>query len=219
MTKTAGRARGLRKLGRAAAMATAVAGMLLGSAGVSSAAPESSTAQSSSTARDSSTAQEWMTRAKLDQVQFGMTRQQVLDIVGAQTCETGGKLGHNLHCPSQPSGSPYALFEFTGAGLDGLVKTKMQDGLIPPATPTLTLSKYNQTALGMSKAEVLAIVGQGSCVPWSEMYPAYPSTAGGTIALACYEVGGFDPGKLGTGSAYFWFTDDVLEYSREWYLD
>ncbi|MFI1889078.1 BLIP family protein [Streptomyces jumonjinensis] len=182
-------------------MAAAVAGMLLGSAGVSSAAPHG------------------MTREKFDQVQFGMTRQQVLDIVGPETCTTGGILGANLQCLSQPGSGPHARFDFDTAAGNAPLKTRVQTGFIPPAAPTLTLSKYNQTALGMSKAEVLAIVGQGSCVTWSESYPAYPSTAGAGVVLSCYEVGGFDPNGSGTGSAHFWFTDDVLEYSREWYLD
>ncbi|MQS35301.1 BLIP family protein [Streptomyces katsurahamanus] len=203
MLKTEGRAKtAARKLGRAAAMGAATAGLVLGSAGMSSAAPGD------------------MTRAKYDQIQFGMTRQQVVDIAGTGTCETSGSSGTSFHCRSGPSGDyfSYANFGFTSAAADGKLNSKSQEGIVPPVAPTLTLSKFNQVTVGMTKAQVLATAGQGSCTTWSERYPAYPSTAGVTISLMCFDVDGFNPGGLPRGSAHFWFTDGVLDGKRQWSL-
>ncbi|WP_231633504.1 BLIP family protein [Streptomyces clavuligerus] len=161
-----------------------------------------------------------MTGAKFTQIQFGMTRQQVLDIAGAENCETGGSFGDSIHCRGHAAGDyyAYATFGFTSAAADAKVDSKSQEKLLAPSAPTLTLAKFNQVTVGMTRAQVLATVGQGSCTTWSEYYPAYPSTAGVTLSLSCFDVDGYSSTGFYRGSAHLWFTDGVLQGKRQWDL-
>lgn len=171
--------------------AVAVAGLLVSAAGTSA-------------------AYSGMPGAKYQQVQFGMTRQQVLDIVGPGACETGGDWGTSLQCWGNQNGdfNPYANFDFT---TDGKVNGKAQEFLLKPVSPSLTLAKYDKVTKGMTLNQVMGatgVVGADSCVPFWERYPNYPSTSGSDIAYRCFAASYSE--VTGRGVAHFFFDNGVI---------
>ncbi|MFI2640883.1 BLIP family protein [Streptomyces sp. NPDC018610] len=175
---------------RTLALAAAAAGLVVSAAGTSSAAYSG------------------MTGAKFQQVQFGMTRQQVLDIVGPGACETGGFWGTSLQCWQSQSGdfNPYATFDFTSGDK---VNGKAQEFLFKPVAPALTLAKFNSVVLKRTTlSQFKDLVGAAnSCVPFWERYPDYPSTSTSDIAYRCFAPGYSE--ITGRGVAQFFFDNGV----------
>ncbi|MER6999427.1 BLIP family protein [Streptomyces sp. NPDC000410] len=158
----------MRKLNKSVVVA-AVAGVLVtGAAGTSAAIPYHG-----------------LTVEEFRQVQFGMTPQQVLDVVGAEACEEGGAPGTTITCwkEGREEFDPYAGFYFNDTGK---LASKYQMYLDLPAAPSMTKAKYNKVAVGMTVDQVLQTVGTNSCAVSREAMMAYPSTAGHEIDYKCY---------------------------------
>ncbi|MFI6486687.1 BLIP family protein [Streptomyces sp. NPDC050564] len=171
-----------RTLAAAAVTALAAAGAVVGTAGPSSAGSG-------------------MNLEMFQKVQFGMSRQQVLDIVGPGVCDPDEFGGTGLYCRAYSDDyPPYANFGFNA---DDRLNSKSQEKLLNPTDPQLTLANYNKVGTGMTVDQVMGILGRGSCVVWGESYPAYPSKAGWEIDFQCRAA-------TGAGWAHVWFTDDVL---------
>ncbi|WP_369248200.1 BLIP family protein [Streptomyces sp. R41] len=172
-----------RSLATAAVMALAAAGAVVGTAGPSSAGSG-------------------MNLEMFQKIQFGMSRQQVLDIVGPGVCdpdEFGDRTGLSCRAYSDDY-PPYANFDFNAADQ---LNRKSQEKLLNPTNPQLTLANYNKVTTGMTVDQVMTVLGRGSCVVWGEEYPAYPSKAGWQIDFQCRAA-------TGAGWAHVWFTDDTL---------
>ncbi|MEU7056894.1 BLIP family protein [Streptomyces sp. NPDC046197] len=174
---------------KALALASAAAGLVVSAAGTSA-------------------AYSGMTAEKFQQVQFGMTRQQVLNIVPSGACQTGGEWGTSLQCWGNQNGdfNPYATFDFSA---DGKVNGKAQEFLVKPVAPSLTLAKYNKVVKRMTVNQVLNVVGADSCVVFWERYPSYPSTSVSDIEYRCFAPGYSE--ITGRGIAQFHFQDGVID--------
>ncbi|WP_369258642.1 BLIP family protein [Streptomyces sp. R35] len=144
------------------------------------------------------------TAEKYQQIQFGMTKDQVWELGGgAQACETGGLIGDAIQCFTESSDyAPYGSFNFTA---DGKLKSKRNEFLFKAKTPSISLAQYNKTQLGMSEAQVWSIVSKDSCVVQQEGYPDWPATNGHTLGYYCASATGLFP-----PNARFIFTDGTL---------
>ncbi|MEU6862168.1 hypothetical protein ABZ924_02630 [Streptomyces sp. NPDC046876] len=177
---------------KAAVVAGVAVGLVVGAAGASSAAGFSG-----------------MTKEKYDRVQFGMSRQELMDIVGPTACEDNGKPvtaestvpSFNCWVSGIEEWAPYAGFHFDESGkLTGKHHYRME----LPTAPSMTAAQYKKVAVGMTEEQVRKTVGTNSCVVTDVAQSAFPSTAGATSTLACWT------GK-GTGflapQGWFWFKD------------
>ncbi|MFF9688829.1 BLIP family protein [Streptomyces sp. NPDC014623] len=143
---------------------------------------------------------------KYEQIQFGMTFDEVWEIGGGEAaCDTGGVIGDSILCfAGSGDYAPYGGFSFTD---DGELYSKRNEYLYQPKTPSMRLSHYDKTALGMTEAQVWAVVPKDSCVVQGESYPGWPATTGFVKKYACKaQTGLFPP------TAYFHFTDGELTY-------
>ncbi len=182
----------MRGFKKGAVVALAAAGLVVGAAGVSNAAGFSG-----------------MSKEKYDRVQFGMTRQELLDVVGPTACEDKGKPvtasstvpSFNCWMSGIEEWAPYAGFHFNESGR---LTSKYSYRMELPAAPSMTAAQYKKVAVGMTEEQVLKAVGKNSCVVTDLAQPAYPSTVGSTSTLTCWT------GK-GTGiiapQGWFWFKD------------
>ncbi|EDY50590.1 beta-lactamase inhibitory protein [Streptomyces clavuligerus] len=146
-----------------------------------------------------------MTAEKFGAAQFGMTSAQVINAIGAESCEgwPTGPAMKTATCWSSKrwwDGYAYAHLTFTNDRLTH----KGQDGLIVPAAPSMTLAKYNRVTTGMTVDQVMAVVDRKSCAKKREAYPAYPSQAGREESYTC------DSARSYLAYAYFLFTDGAL---------
>ncbi|MFD4414085.1 BLIP family protein [Streptomyces sp. NPDC058466] len=144
------------------------------------------------------------TAEKYNQIQFGMTKDQVWAIGGgSQACETGGVIGDGILCWAE-SGDyvPYGGFSFTA---DGKLYNKRSEFLFKAKTPSIRLAQYNRTALGMTEPQVWAVVPKDSCVMQQETYANWPATDGHALQYYCPSATGLFP-----PSAYLTFTDGKL---------
>ncbi|WP_369246371.1 BLIP family protein [Streptomyces sp. R41] len=150
------------------------------------------------------------TAEKYNQIQFGMTKDQVWAIGGgAQACETGGLVGDNAILCWAESGDyvPYGGFSFNA---DGKLYNKRSELLFKAKTPSIRLAQYNRTTLGMTEAQVWSVVPKDSCVAQQETYPNWPATNGHAVEYYCPSATGrFPP------SAYLTFTDGTLTYRHQ----
>ncbi|WP_329042380.1 BLIP family protein [Streptomyces sp. NBC_00178] len=146
---------------------------------------------------------------KYEQIQFGMTFDEVWQIGGGEpACDTGGVVGDSILCFTESSDyAPYGGFDFTD---DGKLYSKRNEFLYKPKTPSIRLSHYNKTALGMSEAQVWAVVPKDSCVVQGQRYPNWPATTGFVEKYACKAATGLFP-----PTAYFDFTDGKLTYRNQ----
>ncbi|MFB7788518.1 BLIP family protein [Streptomyces vinaceus] len=185
---------------KAVVVAGVAVGLVVGAAGASSAAGFSG-----------------MSKEKYDRVEFGMSRQQVLDIVGQGACEDNGKPATaestvpTITCwvSGIQEWAPYAHLTFNA---DGKLSMKSFYRMSLPAAPSMTAAQYDKVTVGMTEEQVLKTVGTNSCVVTDVARPAFPSTAGATSTLTCWT------GK-GTGfldaQAWFRFKDGkVFEKSQ-----
>lgn len=144
--------------------------------------------------------------AKYEQIQFGMTFDEVWEIGGGEAaCDTGGVVGDSILCFTESSDyAPYGGFSFTD---DGELYSKRNEFLYKPKTPSMRLSHYNRTALGMTEAQLWAVVPKDSCVTQGETYPDWPARTGFVRKYACAAGTGLFP-----PTAYFDLTDGTLTY-------
>ncbi|MFB8029774.1 BLIP family protein [Streptomyces sp. NPDC056465] len=143
---------------------------------------------------------------KYEQIQFGMTFDEVWEIAGGDAaCDTGGVVGDSILCSVEwTEYSPYGSFSFTD---DGELYRKSNEFLYKPKTPSMKLSHYNRTSLGMTEAQLWAVVPKDSCVKQGESYPGWPARTGFVERYLC---------AAGTGlfapTANFDLTDGTLTY-------
>ena len=149
------------------------------------------------------------TAERYNQIQFGMTKEQVWQIGGgAQACEDDGS---SILCWSESSDyAPYGGFSFTS---DGKLYRKWQEFLFKPKTPSMTLAKYNKTQVGMTETQLWSIVSQDSCVVAEEKYSNWPATNGHVLEYYCTAKTGLFP-----PNARFQFTDGALTWKKQYNL-
>lgn len=101
---------------------------------------------------------------KYEQVQFGMTFDEVWEISGGGSmCHTGGSLGDSILCYTESGDyAPYGGFSFTD---EGELWNKRNEYLYKAKTPSVKLSHYNRTALGMTEAQLWAAVPKDLASP------------------------------------------------------
>ncbi|MFE4694403.1 BLIP family protein [Streptomyces sp. NPDC056749] len=143
---------------------------------------------------------------KYEQVQFGMTFDEVWEISGGGSlCHTGGSFGDSILCYTESGDyAPYGGFSFTD---DGELYNKRNEYLYKAKTPSVKLSHYNRTALGMTAAQLWAAVPKDSCVSQGESYPNWPAKTGFEEKFYCAAATGLFP-----PSASFHLTDGILTY-------
>lgn len=143
---------------------------------------------------------------KYEQIQFGMTFDEVWDIAGGEAaCDTGGVIGDSILCFTESSDyAPYGGFDFTA---EGKLNSKRNEYLYQPENPSVTLSQFKKTSLGMTEEQLWAVVPEDSCVVRGERYPNWPTTTGFVKKYSCAsDTGLFPP------TASFDLTDGVLTY-------
>ncbi|MEU3773141.1 hypothetical protein AB0F11_08000 [Streptomyces sp. NPDC032472] len=177
---------------KAVVVAGVAVGLVVGAAGASSAAGFSG-----------------MSKEKWDRVLFGMTRQEVLDIVGPTACADDNKpataesTARSFTCWANgiEEWAPYSHLTFNDSGK---LYMKSFSRMSLPAAPSMTAAQYKKVTVGMTEEQVLKTVGKNSCVVTDVAQPAFPSTAGATSTLTCWT------GK-GTGiiapEGWFYFKD------------
>ncbi|MET8748608.1 BLIP family protein [Streptomyces sp. NPDC004667] len=178
----------MARIKKAVVVAGVAVGIVVGTAGASSAAGFSG-----------------MSKEKYDRVRFGMSRQEVLDIVGQSACADDGKpataesVVPTFTCwvSGIEEWAPYSHLTFNA---DGKLYMKSFYRMSLPSAPSMTAAQYKKVTVGMTEEQVLKTVGANSCVVTDVAQPAFPSTAGATSTLACWT------GK-GTGflDAQAWF--------------
>jgi len=143
---------------------------------------------------------------KYEQIQFGMTFDEVWEIGGGEAaCDTGGVIGDSILCFTESGDyAPYGGFSFTD---EGELWSKRNEYLYKAKTPSVKLSHYNRTALGMTEAQLWAAVPKDSCVSQGESYPNWPAKTGFEEKYYCAAATGLFP-----PSASFHLTDGVLTY-------
>ncbi|MFF2192309.1 BLIP family protein [Streptomyces sp. NPDC058157] len=132
-----------------------------------------------------------MDKEKWDRVRFGMSRQEVLDIVGPTACAVDNKPAtaestvptFTCWATGIEEFAPYAHLTFNA---DGKLYMKSFYRMSLPTAPTMTAAQYNKVAVGMTEEQVRKTVGTNSCVVTDLAQPAFPSTAGATSTLTCW---------------------------------
>lgn len=143
----------------------------------------------------------WFTVEQYDSIQFGMTKADVLAITGDSPGCTVSEA--SLVCRTKSDDyPPYGGFNFNA---DGKLYRKFQEQLHKPVKPSITAAQYNKTRLGMSEAQVWAVVSPDSCTVRDESYPDWPATNGHQVLYYCTAGTGLFP-----PNARFQFTDGKL---------
>ncbi|MEU0133119.1 BLIP family protein [Streptomyces sp. NPDC006296] len=141
---------------------------------------------------------------KYEQIQFGMSFDEVWEIGGGEAaCDTGGVIGDSILCFTESSDyAPYGGFSFTE---DGELFSKRNEFLYKAKNPSVRLSHYNKTSVGMTEAQLWAAVPQDSCVQQGESYPNWPALNGVAEKYYCAAATGLFP-----PSATFYLTDGIV---------
>ncbi|MEV6261885.1 BLIP family beta-lactamase inhibitor [Streptomyces sp. NPDC051784] len=152
----------------------------------------------------------YLTDTKYDAVAFGMSRQQVKDVIGAQPHCSGTGTGVALTCWAKNQFvDQTAAFTFNTA--DQLIRKEKDYAFayawyVYDLPRTMTKAQYEQQfTVGDTLAEVNARVAGTSCTDMWIARPAYPSSAGWQTKIQCQ--GTIDESYP---EIEFYFTDGVL---------
>ena len=138
-----------------------------------------SSASSSSSDEDGGTSEATITPEQFEQIENGMTYDEVTDLVGSEgekQSESNGKVTYNWR--GEDGGTVSVIFD------NGQVTTKSQFGLLD-STDTATMDKYNQVQEGMTYDEVKEIMGSDG-----ELMSSTGDSSSGTQVYIWYSEGG-----------------------------